>query len=219
MKGVAHPERYYTREAWVLEPGDGPCAKKTMGLVGLHIVQKTPHRQQWIWSTFEQVDTVPADPLGSPGDFALYKLGRPDMPSSGLNPYPLSLVWPPPKPYNVQRSHPIHPSTQATNLAYRTALRAGGSVWQYYQLIMTQFPIRADQVGNLDAEPAYTFPGTNNDSTSFANVTMETFDQSKVVQGCMNCHRTYCPDFVCSLPARLSGRIFNSQDLPLMKKK
>ena len=35
------------------------CTQRTMGLVGLHIVSKTPARPQWIWSTFEQVDNVP----------------------------------------------------------------------------------------------------------------------------------------------------------------
>jgi hypothetical protein len=30
-----------------------------MGLVGLHIAQKTARAPQWIWSTFEQIDNVP----------------------------------------------------------------------------------------------------------------------------------------------------------------
>ena len=29
-----------------------------MGMVGIHIVQKTPFAPQWIWSTFEQIDNV-----------------------------------------------------------------------------------------------------------------------------------------------------------------
>ena len=216
MKGSTHPERFYTREAWVLEP-DGACTRKTMGLIGLHVVQKTPHRQQWIWSSFEQVDIVPADPLGSPGPFVLYNSAGPDLGST--NPYPVPLAWPPPAPYSVQRLRPIHPSTQATNLAYRKALQAVGSVWQYYQLVLTQFPIRADQIGDLDAEPDYTFPGTNRDSTAFANLTMETLYQSNVLFSCMSCHRNGCIDFVCSLPARLSGNVVNLMMQPATSKK
>jgi len=51
--------------------------------------------------------------------------------------------------------------------------------------------------------PANTFPGTPspNDSTAFANTTLETFEQGSVFTGCMACHNsTMKPtDFVWSL--------------------
>ena len=61
MTNVPNPSRYYTRLAWLVDPISGQCspAPVTVGLVGLHIVQKTPTRPQWIWSTFEQIDNVP----------------------------------------------------------------------------------------------------------------------------------------------------------------
>lgn len=45
------------------------CQPKRMGLVGLHVTQKTPSSPQWIWSTFEQVDNVPGPGagVGTPG--------------------------------------------------------------------------------------------------------------------------------------------------------
>jgi len=55
--------RYYIKKAWVLDSASDPahpkCSLRDMGLVGLHIVTKTPTRPQWIWSTFEQIDNVP----------------------------------------------------------------------------------------------------------------------------------------------------------------
>jgi len=61
MRNIPHPERYHTRTAWLQDPISGTCSTNPVivGLVGLHIVQKTPSRPQWIWSTFEQVDNVP----------------------------------------------------------------------------------------------------------------------------------------------------------------
>jgi hypothetical protein len=45
MARVQNPQRYYTRTAWVLNPFSKPnptCTQITVGLVGLHIVEKNP---------------------------------------------------------------------------------------------------------------------------------------------------------------------------------
>ena len=91
MTGVPNPERYYTRTAWLMNPFTTPnptCTEITVGLVGLHIVQKTPSRPQWIWSTFEQVDNVPGV---SQGPFT-YNNGtaQPPFPNSNPNGWPPS---------------------------------------------------------------------------------------------------------------------------------
>ena len=54
--------RYLTREACVCE-GESKeekkhCVNMRMGLVGLHVIQKTPSAPQFIWSTYEQVDNL-----------------------------------------------------------------------------------------------------------------------------------------------------------------
>jgi len=207
MTGVAHPERYYTRNAIVLDPQSGQCSTVQIGLVGLHIVQKTPTRPQWIWSTFEQVDNVPPAVSGAPGAFNFNDGTGTPMPQS--NPYPINpLILPTPAPFNVQRfsSVPIDGSTANTNNVYRNLLKGtGGSVWQFYQLVMTQWPVPPSQP-NLPGTPANTFPGRN-PTSAFANVTMETFDQldqngqPDITKGCMNCHNfTRVPtDFLWSL--------------------
>lgn len=196
MRSAMHPERYYTRIALLLDPSSGKCEKATVGLVGLHIVQKTSTRPQWIWSTFEHVDNVPPADPGGPGTFAFNDGTGSPMPDK--NPYSVSpLPLPTPKPYNVSRIEPIHTSTQGTNKSYRDALK--GTVWEHYQLVMTQWPVtpgRADLAGT----PDQTFPGKGA-STAFSNVTMETFDQKNIRGGCMNCHNSAKADadFIWSL--------------------
>lgn len=198
MNGIPHPERFYTRTAHVLDPVTGVSSDLAVGLVGLHIVQKTPTRPQWIWSSFEHVDNIPSPGNANPITFN-DGTGTP-MPAN--NPYTLNRVLqaPTPQPFNVTRIKPINPSTMATNNAYRNALKAG-SIWRNYQLVMTQWPKDASNP-NTPGTPANTFPGTApDDATAFTNVTLETFDQRNIITGCMNCHNTVMKsaDFVWTL--------------------
>jgi hypothetical protein len=206
MSGIASTQqsRYYTRQALVVDPsapaGSG-CTTITVGLVGLHIVQKTPTRPQWIWSTFEQIDNVPST-TGAVGPFG-FNDGRgtvspisppaqPD-PNGGFPP----TNWASPKVYNVVRLQPINnqgngsfaTSTQATNANYQKALSS--TVWQFYQLVMTQWPLQLNPPNPIPASqngfPPNTFPG-NNAVSSFSNTTLETWDQASISTGCMACH-------------------------------
>jgi hypothetical protein len=194
MTDVPHFERehYYTREAYLSNPASpATCEKKTVGLLGLHIVQKTPSRPQWIWSTFEHINNVPPPVHGM--RMALNNGSGMKMPDD----FPKDNQWPPkfpePAPYNVERKKGIHDRTLETNQHYRNALK--GTIWENYQLIMTQWPV--PDPPNLpkvnpaqDGKPRHTFPGSGRDAdkTAFANTTMETFDQERVTKGCMNCH-------------------------------
>ena len=186
--------RLYKRTAIVSDPDTGKCAPVTVALVGLHIVQKTSTRPQWIWSSFEQVDTAPLF-AGTFGDF-LFNDGTPAaMPAE--NPLPLiPLGKQPVKPFNINRSleAAVNGNTHATNSAYQELLK--DTVWQYYRLVVTQWPL---QPGNqalpvpasLTGDIFNTFPGTGpgaRSDTAFANLTMETFDQNRIELGCMSCH-------------------------------
>jgi hypothetical protein len=115
------------------------------------------------------------------------------------------------KRFNVTRTQPIgigYPSpksdqtTPATNASYQALLAkaAPNSPWQYYQLVMTQWPVPGNTPAN-QGDPKHSVPGTIPNLScvqtvkghypqgcSFANVTMETFDQSSIYSGCMNCH-------------------------------
>lgn len=207
MTGIPDSQvsRYYTRSALVLDPRSpaGPCTAITVGLVGLHIVQKTPSRPQWIWSTFEQVDNVPPTPAatgpfgfndgkGTPSPLTLPPPKNQD-PNGG---FPAS-NWASPTVYNVVRIKPIDTqgngslatSTQATNAKYQQAL--AGTVWQFYQLVMTQWPLQLNPPNPIPSAqngfPANTFPGTGA-ASAFSNTTLETWDQSSIGTGCMACH-------------------------------
>ncbi|MFT5681336.1 MAG: hypothetical protein ACI8RZ_002242 [Myxococcota bacterium] len=69
--------RYHTEDLLVFSPGqdligtDGEptCELTTMGLVGMHVVRKTPQQPVWTWATWEHVDNAPTcdDPMGSGG--------------------------------------------------------------------------------------------------------------------------------------------------------
>jgi hypothetical protein len=183
MKGVANPDRYHTRQAWLFDLETNTCTKTTVGLVGLHIVTKTASRPQWIWTTFEHVDNVPA--AGASGPFAFNNGAGTPMPTENPIKFPIPAAAP--APYNVERVTPIHSSTVTTNDFFRQALKAAGSKWQFYQLVMTQWPrepFKPDQAGT----PGNTFPGTGAAGTAFANTTMETFEQTDIIKGCMSCH-------------------------------
>ena len=183
--------RFYTRVATVKRAAGDGCERRTMGLVGLHIAQKTTSRPQWIWSSFEQRDTVPPAWPDSPGSYVLHDGTRTPMPET--NPLPLVPLAPEPvTPFNVERAAtaPILTPTELTNFAYQRLL--AGTPWQYYRLVLTQWPrLDGDQAvpvpATLDGTVPNTFPGTDAFS-AFANVTMETFDQRTVQLGCMNCH-------------------------------
>ncbi len=66
------PSRYYTQLAFIAVPGDLVnggrqfCSSVTLGLVGMHIIQRNPVDPQnqkllpkWIWATFEHMDNAP----------------------------------------------------------------------------------------------------------------------------------------------------------------
>ena len=184
-------KRFYTRQAMVKHASGGGCSRTTVGLIGLHIAQKTPSRPQWIWSSFEHKDAVPPAWSDNPGAFVLNDGRRGLMPDS--NPLSLAPLAPEPvRPFNVVRDAgaPILTRTELTNYAYQHLL--AGTPWQYYRLVVTQWPRRdgnqaAPIPASLDGSVANTFPGEGAFS-AFANVTMETFAQKGVQTGCMNCH-------------------------------
>jgi hypothetical protein len=184
MKNVVRPERFYTRKAWLKDPATDRCGLTTVGLVGMHIVQKTPTRPQWIWSSFEHIDNVAQS---APPNVGPITFNNGDMRSRMPNNNPIGFPPPetPPQPFNVERLKPIHESTHKTNLAYQKALH--GTIWENYQLVMTQWPLRKSQP-DISGAPGNTFPGSIGQSTNFANTTMETFDQKSIGTGCMACH-------------------------------
>lgn len=182
------PGRYHTTTAFVYTPAsnDPPvaakCEVKTLGLVGFHIMHKTKHAPQWVWSTFEQVDNLRVGPKAPAGLKPTYF--NPDCAKCPVN-------KPPPKPWNptvqappsqITRLIPIDQATEDLNKQWQSALSSvnPNSVWQFYELISTQWPTNAS--GSPTGDPAPQFLG---------NSTMETYLQGKVPNvssSCIMCH-------------------------------
>jgi hypothetical protein len=224
------PKRFYTTDAWLQNPATLVCKKARVGLVGLHFVHKTPLRPQWIWSTFEQVDNVPEkdDP---PGKSYTFNDGSgspmPDQPPPGyMFPGPPNGSNNPPAPINIERRQGIETITEQTNQTWQDELRRVGSVWQYYKLVMTQWPLA---YGNPDrdafaADPVPTCGPVASD-TATVNTVLETFFQQgsacrdnsrKTCMGCHNDART--SDFVWSIPLNLNTpAVMQGQPSPRVK--
>lgn len=183
------PKRFYTTTALVYEAKMLPaCLEVQVGLVGLHIVHKTASRPQWVWSTFEQIDNtqnpVPAaqqctQPLGTH-----YSFYNPNC--SATNCPPNQQTTPDSTtPTQVVRVTPIRDAVKQLNCQFQAALRQANfkSVWQYYQLIDTQWPA-APQNTKIFGGPR---------PPILANTTLETYFQGPNKAGdpphsCMDCH-------------------------------
>lgn len=176
-------QRFYSVRAKVVDWGkDGTpvLTDRTVGLVGLHVVHKTPKRRNWAWATFEHVDNTERSPGGiSPPSFNSKDEGMKFTdPGTNVNPKKIEVGKPIPKdpqPVEVARKTPVHPTTEKINDAYRGHAQIKGTVWRNYRLVVTQWPSPPG-----DGPPSARFPKNN-----VANVTMETYHQGS---GCMNCH-------------------------------
>ncbi|MBX3444308.1 MAG: hypothetical protein KF774_18035 [Planctomyces sp.] len=186
--------RFYTVDAAVLDPPSGRCEPKQLGLVGLHIVHKTPLRPQWVWSSFEHVDNVPefGQPPMPTDRFSYNSSKDPQLTDSEPPTLTLATFQASPEPNQIVRELPLHPAapnnigTEAMNRRYQAAL--SGTVWANYQLVVTQWPRRTHDpdVVPSDDIPGDPFPAATVSMTSVANTAMESYLQTDT--SCMDCH-------------------------------
>ncbi|HEX3681415.1 MAG TPA: hypothetical protein VHU83_02660 [Bryobacteraceae bacterium] len=175
------------------------CSKSDVALVGLHIVIRTSHRPQGLWSSFEHVDNVPPARAGEPDARdagAPYSYFDASKPKLGLWPefgspatFPVSMDHPPkidPEPMQVVRRHPIHRSTMATNRAYWALPGIKGTVWEHYMLVADQWPTFTHVIDPRN-DGVY-FPETRKEN--LANTTIETYFQDPP-SSCMSCHQDF----------------------------
>lgn len=181
-----------------------------VGLIGIHIVQKLPNHEEWIWTTFEHIDNAPqcssvdAPPSGY-NNWNFFKTGfvptgqactpcpNPTDPTGSqsgdtqCNVTTQCNVWASEssKP-NVCRVADVLDDVDQLNQSI-WGLLPQGSVWKNYML-----------VGTLWTAPGMTSPDSSGQtpvgSTGLSNAVMETFTQnspdgSSISQGnCFNCH-------------------------------
>jgi hypothetical protein len=196
--------RFYTTDALVLDPATKKCTPRTVMLVGLHVAQKLKDSPEWVWSTFEQVDNVPGDTAQPPPKGYSFNNGTSNPATTGgyanRPPKKAPTVQPVEQrvPVQVTRLNPIPEtpagsSTRDINARYQQLLN--GTVWQYYQLVITQWPARPERFKTIDEGGIY--PQDSGDAfpaNGAINTTMETYFQSQNDaagaggNSCMSCH-------------------------------
>jgi hypothetical protein len=226
--------RYLTTEATVIDPLTRVPSQHTMGLVGLHIIRRLPGAEQFLWSTFEQIDNAPDSTNGTsnlpgmpnwtPPDG--YTFFDPNCDASS-NPYQCQPNVGPSAPYTpctstnpnvpagcflldapmqVVRENPVD-STANTVTNYLWSILPSGSVFQYYRLIDVQWPQNPTTIAPGATTPLSTGdiqPNTN--TRIMANVTLETYAQT---ESCMSCHQyggiASAPEAQANLSIRQNG--------------
>lgn len=161
------PSRFLVRRCDVVTVDGKKGAPADFGLVGMHISARTESSPTWIWATFEQVDNTSAndlerDPQGRPRRPNFFNPANPAKPvnvlaptnagpvaqynpATGKNDGPIvyttwdeSLTTDPTQTLMVL---PIPKATAALNKQVQALLKSLGSVFQYYELIGTQWPV------------------------------------------------------------------------------
>jgi len=195
-------KRYKQTRGYLYNSDNNTCVARLMGLVGLHIIRKTPSMPDLMWSTFEQIDNVPANSSDSKAvrRFTFFNAdcaaNQADAPRScNANATPLPTVSPPAvravQPVQVTRLEPIPADIQALNSYVQQLVQSQSpdSVWQFYQLINVRWPAVA---GNAAPPLGATTPldvsheqFLSSDLQAVSNVTMETYIQQS---DCLSCH-------------------------------
>ncbi len=160
------PARFLVRKARVI-PLTGEPYTAEFGLVGMHIAAKTESAPTWIWATFEQVDNTNANDLeknsrGQSINPTFFNTANPTIPVNTLAPKNAAPVaqynsvtgkddgpvvytsWDESLTTNPTQATmvlPVPKATAALNAQVQAALKSLGSVFQYYELIGTQWPV------------------------------------------------------------------------------
>lgn len=165
MSDQDDPARFLVRKARVV-PLTGDPYTADFGLVGMHIAAKTESSPTWIWATFEQVDNTNVNALekdsrGRPLRPTFFNPDNPTIPVNTLAPKNAAPVnqynaatgtddgpavftsWDESLTTNPTQTTmvlPVPKITSALNAQVQAALKQLGSVFQYYELIGTQWP-------------------------------------------------------------------------------
>jgi hypothetical protein len=191
LTGKDDPSRFYTQAAVIMDQGpDGKPVERhvTVGLVGMHIGHKSETSPQWIWATFEQIDNIAVDQVSHPNVNPSFADLNCPICAVNLQPQPNANGVYPRIPTQVWRSIPIPPDKVALNGQAEAELAKLGSVFQYYELIDTQWPTQPNNPptpwnGPLPGAVANK-PGGDPTPVFLTNVTMETYFQGGSEPAC-----------------------------------
>lgn len=185
----------------IIVPDPDNAANVTVALVGVHVVGVVQDHPEFIWATFEHVDNAPdlptdmsqqsPDPV-SDRDWTFYHANTPakdanQNPIATLKLDPATQMLSPTvdvfrafafgggEPSNVDNLKSLNTSVQANVVA--------GTVWENYFMVGSVWGAPNNLMPNSTVNPQI-------GSTSLANATMETFDQSFPFVNCFACHNT-----------------------------
>ena len=200
--GVDDPTRFFTQDAYIKDEDANNkeiTRKVKVGLVGMHIGHKTKSSPQWIWSTFEQVDNLDVDPVAHPKLSPSFT--NPNCPICTPNVLPVAINGVYPRtPVQAWRSIPIPGDKVALNRQVQAAMASIGSVWQYYQLIDTQWPTSPStppSQWNSLPDGVVNKPGGNATPVFLTNITMETYFQGPTAAACTKQEIPASSSYVC----------------------
>jgi hypothetical protein len=207
-------KNFHMVDALVLTPPAATrrCLKETLGLVGFHAVHKTVNRLQWIWTSFEHVQNVPArdevDAHELHGPYNFYSVNCKGACTENATP---PTPWEPDSALELKfrrddsfksqivRKTPLTPAAKNMNAIFQSML--SNSVWKNYMLISTQWPSAFSCASLKVKSPSTPDPKTDflkqpdmtcsPAPTFLANSTLETYSQGDVPlasSSCIACH-------------------------------
>ncbi|MFA0964877.1 hypothetical protein AB9P05_23915 [Roseivirga sp. BDSF3-8] len=188
-------ERYLTMESWVHDTigNDDRWKQVTLGLVGMHISQKTATASQWVWSTFEHIDLLEenstivngteqnihpilTDPTCEICPVNVLISSEAAKKAYDTTYYQESSVL----KTQAKRMIDIPRRVEKVNRAMQAYFATQNSPWQYFRLVDTQYPLDqsvppADP--NNIPEGVLNKPGGDPNIAFLTNMSMETFFQ------------------------------------------
>ncbi len=159
--------------------------EEILGLVGLHIIQKTPSMPQFHWATFEHVDLAPDTNIKeSDIDWLLYNPEKYDE-KANVSPNPKKNQLDTPI-QTIKETIALHGKDAKVLNAYmkqQIVTKNPESVFQYYELVDTQWPSSAVADADNNTHTPLKFGGQT--PMVLTNVSMETYVQG---MSCLGCH-------------------------------
>jgi hypothetical protein len=147
------------------------CSEELVGLVGLHIVYKTPSNPNFTWMTFEQIDNVDSSEVDGkviPASFRNKQKVIKGCPDNSRQ-----CDCPAQETSQITRQIPIPDWVSKVNTSVQDSLRNAKSIWANYELVGIQWAKDDTRTGN----PIL---------TNLGNTSMETFNQT--ASSCIGCH-------------------------------
>jgi hypothetical protein len=239
--------KFHTADALVIMPrhdqqSPAHCLRKTLGLVGFHVMHKTKSRAQWIWTSFEHVDNVPEQKDVDAGrlkrSYNFYdplcdkaKCPVNETPPRPWDPDPaLKLKFHSSFYSQITRVVPLTDATKEMNAKFQAIL--DGTVWKNYMLLSTQWPSDRPCTRQFSTDPQDQEPKTDflkepdmtcaPAPTFLANSTLETYSQGEVPlasSSCMGCHGNAVSYQPLPNNAKPAQRVFNQSDFTFILEK